>query len=139
MIHLHDVIRNIGCARYIPKLELGPFLSIEALQLFLCVKKLIFHLDLMEFFSGLTLLWHDKAEYCEDCEMWLNGPAQMADHIIGKRHKRNKNGKKKVPSRSCKGIVIPKGTALLIEQNALWEDAVTDYMRQLYTRVLSRL
>ena len=134
------IIRNIGCARYIPKLELVPFLSIEALQLFFFVKNLIFHLDLMEYPSGFTLLLPEwKPIYCEDCEMWTNGPAQNADHKIGKKHKKNVKGAKQSSSRSSKGMLIPEGTAFLIEQNALWEDAVTDYMRQLYTRVLSRL
>ena len=29
------------------------------------------------------------AVYCEDCEMWLNGPTQWEDHKIGKKHKKN--------------------------------------------------
>jgi len=29
------------------------------------------------------------AKYCEDCEMWLNGPTQWEDHKIGKKHKKN--------------------------------------------------
>ena len=28
------------------------------------------------------------AEYCEHCEKWLNGPKQMEDHKLGKRHKK---------------------------------------------------
>ena len=28
-----------------------------------------------------------QAEYCEICKMWLNGPTQMNDHMIGKKHK----------------------------------------------------
>ena len=27
--------------------------------------------------------------YCEDCEMWLNGPTQYEDHLHGKKHKNN--------------------------------------------------
>ena len=30
-----------------------------------------------------------QAKYCEDCEMWLNGPTQWEDHKIGKKHKKN--------------------------------------------------
>jgi hypothetical protein len=30
-----------------------------------------------------------QAVYCEDCEMWLNGPTQWEDHKIGKKHKKN--------------------------------------------------
>ena len=31
----------------------------------------------------------DGPEYCEICEMWLNGPTQMEDHKNGKKHKKN--------------------------------------------------
>ena len=31
----------------------------------------------------------ENAIYCEDCEMWLNGPLQWEDHKIGKKHKKN--------------------------------------------------
>ena len=27
--------------------------------------------------------------YCQLCEMWLNGPTQLEDHKIGKKHKKN--------------------------------------------------
>jgi hypothetical protein len=30
-----------------------------------------------------------QAVYCEDCEMWLNGPTQWEDHKIGKKHRKN--------------------------------------------------
>ncbi len=30
-----------------------------------------------------------QAVYCEDCEMWLNGPTQWEDHKIGKKHTKN--------------------------------------------------
>ena len=29
------------------------------------------------------------AKYCKDCAMWLNGPQQYEDHVIGKKHKNN--------------------------------------------------
>ena len=29
----------------------------------------------------------DEAKHCDICEMWLNGPAEMVDHKIGKKHK----------------------------------------------------
>ena len=39
------------------------------------------------------------AKYCEDCEMWLNGPTQWEDHKIGKKHKKNvKKGGASKPS-----------------------------------------
>ena len=28
----------------------------------------------------------EKAVYCPDCDMWLNGPTQWTDHEIGKKH-----------------------------------------------------
>ena len=30
-----------------------------------------------------------SAKYCEDCEMWLNGPTQWEDRKIGKKHRKN--------------------------------------------------
>ena len=33
------------------------------------------------------------ANYCEFCEQWLNGPTQWEDHIIGKKHKKNRKKK----------------------------------------------
>ena len=38
------------------------------------------------------------AEYCEPCEMWLNGPTQMEDHKNGKKHKKNLRKPKNVQS-----------------------------------------
>ena len=31
----------------------------------------------------------DVAEYCPDCQMWLNGLTQWRDHCIGKKHRKN--------------------------------------------------
>ena len=31
---------------------------------------------------------HDGAISCKHCQMWLNGPAQWADHEIGKTHRK---------------------------------------------------
>ena len=36
------------------------------------------------------MLRDGQAVYCEDCEMWLNGPTQREDHKIGKKHKHKK-------------------------------------------------
>ena len=30
----------------------------------------------------------DDPIYCEACTMWLNGPVQWTDHLVGKKHKR---------------------------------------------------
>jgi hypothetical protein len=29
-----------------------------------------------------------EERWCLNCEMWLNGPAQMADHLIGSKHRK---------------------------------------------------
>jgi dsRNA-specific ribonuclease len=34
------------------------------------------------------------AQWCPECEMWLNGPTQMEDHKIGKKHRKNSNKSK---------------------------------------------
>ena len=30
-----------------------------------------------------------NGQYCAVCNMWLDGPEQLDDHIIGKRHVKN--------------------------------------------------
>ena len=30
-----------------------------------------------------------SAKYCPACYMWVNGPTQWVDHLIGKKHKKN--------------------------------------------------
>ena len=87
-----------------------------------------------------------ESVYCEICEMWLNGPLQWEDHKIGKKHKENIKRQESVPSlnNNCekdindKGILIPKGTSFLIEQNAIYEDAVKTYLVTLYKRGIWR-
>ena len=34
-----------------------------------------------------------QAVYCVVCEKWLNGPTQMDDHKIGKKHKKHSKGR----------------------------------------------
>ena len=78
----------------------------------------------------------DEAVYCDYCKMWLNGHAEWEDHKIGKKHKNNVNrrtGNEKKGAKD-KGIVIPEGTAKMIEQSALLDDAVRTYVRSLYDR-----
>ena len=43
---------------------------------------------------------HPEAIYCEDCEMWLNGPTQWEDHKIGKMHKRKARRSEPLPKKS---------------------------------------
>ena len=78
------------------------------------------------------------ARYCEYCEMWLNGPTQWEEHLDGKKH--NKNTRREGRRRTVEEmeIVIPKGTALIIEQTALFKDAVEVFMLSLYRRCLLR-
>ena len=57
----------------------------------------------------------EGAVYCEDCEMWLNGPTQWEDHKIGKKHKKRSKRKNKI---------IPSGTVIIKEQTATYNNAV---------------
>ena len=80
--------------------------------------------------------------YCEHCEMWLNGSTQWEDHKIGNKHKKNtcKPGQERKGNtgEERKGIVIPEGTALIIEQTAIYNDAMEVYILSLLRRSLLR-
>ena len=76
------------------------------------------------------------AVYCSSCDMWLPGNDQWEDHKIGKKHKK-KTGKGKSTSSRNK-LVIPAGTALILEQEALEADAVMQYTLSLYRRAALR-
>ncbi len=85
------------------------------------------------------------AVYCDKCEMWLNGPTQWEDHQIGKKHKKHcrsgpaRSATRPRRARRDRGIVIlSKGTALLIEQEALLKDALSTYMLSLYGQAAFR-
>jgi hypothetical protein len=82
---------------------------------------------------------YGDAIYCEYCEMWLNGPTQFSDHLIGKKHRKHRKagGRKQRPTRD-KGIEAPPGTVFLVEQIALYKDAVSQYTLGLYSRALLR-
>ena len=84
----------------------------------------------------------DERFYCDTCGAVLNGATQFEDHILGKKHtqnsKKHKTNSKEKKRAKDKGIVIPKGTALLIEQSALVDDAVASYIRNLSLRSLLR-
>ena len=83
-----------------------------------------------------------KVYYCATCETWLNGDDHWLDHSIGRKHKRHlkrEHGKHSVGSkRKSEGLVIPKGTAIIIEQTAIYNDAVSRYVLSLYDRALLR-
>ena len=75
--------------------------------------------------------------------MWVKGATQWEDHSKMKKHKKNKNrqGSRKTVEevgKTVEKIVIPKGTALIIEQTAMFKDAVEVFMLSLYSRCLSR-
>ena len=59
---------------------------------------------------------------------------QQQDHLDGKKHKNRKFKKGADKRRAGKGIVVPSGTQIIIEQNALWNDAVATYVLSLYKR-----
>ena len=84
----------------------------------------------------------NDAIYCEQCEMWLNGSPQWEDHKIGHKHKKNtrKPGQERKGNtgEERKGIVIPEGTALIIEQTAIYNDAMEVYILSLLRRSLLR-
>ena len=72
----------------------------------------------------------DPTRYCPVCEMLLNGMNQYGA-----------NGKPRVlkpHGREDKGIVIPRGTAIIIEQGALLRDATMQYLCRLYSNALLR-
>ena len=83
----------------------------------------------------------DEPFHCDTCYRWLNGLAAFEDHKIGEKHKKNSiasTGFKEKKRAKDKGIVIPKGTAVLIEQSALLDDAVRSYIRNLSRRAMLR-
>ena len=73
--------------------------------------------------------------HCNVCNMGLNGRTQWEDHKIGKKHR--KNLKPKPEKRSAK-VIVPTGTAIIIEQTAIYYDAVQRYTLTLYKRRLLR-
>ena len=75
--------------------------------------------------------------YCNACELYSNGEGHFDNHLQGKKHKKYTRPRKK-SSQISKGIVIPKGTAIIIEQAALHADALSHYMLRLYSRAAFR-
>jgi hypothetical protein len=63
--------------------------------------------------------------YCPACDMWLNGMGQYNDHVLRTKHRNrlNKRIGHKQRDRRDKGLVIPRGTAIIIEQGAILSDA----------------
>ena len=79
--------------------------------------------------------------YCSVCEMMLNGMDQYNDHVLRKKHKHNlklRDGDGRPRDRRDKGLVIPRGTAIIIEQGVILRDATEQYMHRLYSNALLR-
>ena len=57
---------------------------------------------------------------------------QYYGHLRGYRHEKHSKW------RQDKGIEIPSGTALLIEQDALYNDAISQYVYSVYKRTAVR-
>ena len=106
----------------------------------------------------------DEVMFCEYCETSYNGRDEWKEHFKGAWHQkrlwekaalcyvcrityRRDEYKQHCESRKHqkhlrrnrtgileKGVVIPPGTALIIEQTALWQDAAQQYLLTLYAR-----
>ena len=57
----------------------------------MCVEDTIIFICSHSGSSRAMMFWlRGEAVYCALCHMWLNGPTQHQDHLIGKKHKKNK-------------------------------------------------
>ena len=72
--------------------------------------------------------------------MSYNGMGQYNDHARSKKHRHNLNKRigHEQRDRRDKGLVIPRGTAIIIEQGAILSDATEQYMQRLYANALLR-
>ena len=75
--------------------------------------------------ADASQLGGSSAVYCPACDMWLNGMGQYNDHVLRKKHRQNLNKRvgHEQRDRRDKGFVIPRGTAIIIEQGAILSDA----------------
>ena len=80
-----------------------------------------------------------ESSYCEVCRQTIRLD-QYYVHLEGKKHQKRKKARALESKRGAdkrgadKGIDIPYGTAFLIEQEGLYNDAVTTYVLSLYKR-----
>ena len=72
---------------------------------------------------------------CKVCNMWLQGHSMWEDHKKGKKHQDQKKGK---PAKQAPKVIVPTGTVIIIEQTAIYNDAVQRYTLTLYKRALLR-
>ena len=70
--------------------------------------------------------------FCEVCRQTMQLDQQQ-EHLDGKKHKRAAQ-RTKFERGADKGIVVPSGMQIIIEQNALYNDAVATYVLSLYKR-----
>ena len=83
----------------------------------------------------------NEDRWCCPCNMWLNCRIQYEDHRIGKKHR---NNAKRIVNPSAdfenrdKGVVVPRGKAIIIEQSAIFKDFADNYMFSLYAKAAFR-
>ena len=73
--------------------------------------------------------------------MWLNGDVQMQENKNGKKHKKNVRHGKTAQCPRGKGILVPHGTVIVLEQIALLNDVDSVWLvrRSLYMTIASKL
>ena len=76
-----------------------------------------------------------KDRYCEVCAQTLR-EYQYYPHLQGWKHRKRLEERQRTTK--DKGIEIPCGTALVIEQEALYNDAVLQYVYSLFKRAALR-
>ena len=74
--------------------------------------------------------------FCNVCHIGLNGLIQWKEHKIGRKHRLNLKKRKK-PEPKPK-VIFPDGTVIILEQTAIYYDAVQRYTSTLYERGLLR-
>ena len=80
----------------------------------------------------------DEEHPCRPCNLALNGRFRYEDHVRSYMHRRRLRRIGAPPKKRGKGVEVPPGTAILIEQNAILEDATSSYMLALYAKAALR-
>jgi len=83
----------------------------------------------------------NEERWCCSCEMWLNGRIQYEDHCIGKKHRKNAKriaNPSTVIEKRDKGVVVPRVTAIIIEQSAIFKDFTDNFLLPLYAKAAFR-
>ena len=79
---------------------------------------------------------------CETCNCYVNGLTGLEAHLQSRQHRKKAKGESLTSHATTgekgEGIVIPKSTAFVIQQSALFDDARKQYMFSLYERSLLR-